>query len=118
MRFDARELKPYAEPVSVTELKEGSVYFLVNFLDDSMHLPSMETLVFIGRNQEGRFQFQDLESYRQGVRPASATSDDEVNLFECSEAQLKCIFQYEQALEELMRCSLRRRGTRGGIPGT
>jgi hypothetical protein len=111
MRFEARELKPYTEPVSAAELTEGSIYFLVNFVDNSMHIPIIETLVFVGKNSERRLEFQDVESYRQGLRKDSATAHEPVNIFECSEEQLNCIFQYEHALEELMRCSLRRRGT-------
>ena len=33
MRFAERELKPHAEPVTVADLKVGTVYFAVNFLD-------------------------------------------------------------------------------------
>jgi hypothetical protein len=50
--FDGRELKPYAEPVSSNELEEDAVYFAVNYVDDEMLIPLMETLVFIGRNLE------------------------------------------------------------------
>jgi len=36
MRFEARELKPYAEPVSASDLKEGAVYFFVNFAEGTV----------------------------------------------------------------------------------
>lgn len=72
MYFEGRELTTYAEPVSSSELREGEVYFAVNYVDDDMLIPVMETVVFIGRNLEpddvGQVYFQDVESYREGVR--------------------------------------------------
>jgi len=116
MRFEARELKPYAEPVPEAELKEGSVYFAVNYFDDEMLIPNMETLVFAGRDLAdgdlGRLYFQDLGSYREGVRYESATEDDHAAFFTCPEGHANHIFEYEQALNELMRCSLGRKGMR------
>lgn len=115
VRFEERELKPYAEPVSASDLKEDVVYFSVTFVDDEMHIPTMETLVFVGRdleeNDSGKLYFQDIDSYREGIRHESATEDDHVTFFECSEDELNNIFEYEQALDVLMRCSLRRRNT-------
>lgn len=109
MRFEERELKPYGEPISASELKEGSVYFSVTFVDDDMLIPVMETLVFVGKSDEGLLQFQDVESYRQDVRYDSATDDDCATFFRCSGDQTKNIFEYERALDVLMQCSLRRR---------
>jgi hypothetical protein len=78
--FDGRELKPYAEPVSSSELSEGTVYFAVNFVDEEMLIPTMETLVFVGRNLEpddvGEVYFQDVASYREGVRYAWDSEDE------------------------------------------
>ena len=114
MRFEKRELKPYAEHVSLSDLKESLVYFSVTFVDDDMHIPVMEPLVFVGRNlhekDAGRLYFQDVDSYRRGVRYQSASGNDYATFFECSEDELSNIFEYEHALETLMRCSLRRRG--------
>lgn len=74
--FESRELKPYAEPVAATDLKEGAVYFFLNFADESMLLPTMEPVVFIGRNLDttdvGVIYFQDIDSYRHGIRYNSA----------------------------------------------
>ena len=135
VRFEGRELKPYAEPVSASDLKEGAVYFSVTFVDDEMHIPTMETLVFLGRdlvipglavdlqpmetlvfpgrdldeNDSGSLYFQDIYSYQAGIRYESATGDDYVTFYECSEGDLGAIFEYEQALDVLMRCSLRLR---------
>jgi hypothetical protein len=72
--FEGRELKEYAEPVLANELREGEIYFSVNYVDDDMLIPVMETVVFIGRNLEpgdvGQVYFQDVESHREGVRYA------------------------------------------------
>ncbi|MGB0035459.1 MAG: hypothetical protein WBP79_08300 [Candidatus Acidiferrales bacterium] len=110
MRFEERELKPYAETVPLDELQVGAVYFAVNFVDDEMLIPSMEPKVFVGRNLEAeegeRLHFQDIDSYRRGVRFESATEDDEA-IFETGTE--RHIFEFERALDVLMRCSLRRR---------
>jgi hypothetical protein len=114
MRFEARELKPFAKPVSTADLKEGSVYFSVTFVDEDMKTPVMDTLVFVSRdsngNTEGALIFQDVDSYRRGVRYAHATDADDAVFFSCAEGNAKNIFEYENALEILMLCSLRRRG--------
>lgn len=121
MYFDGRELKPYAEPVSSTELQEGAVYFAVNYVDDDMLVPVIETLVFVGKNLQpddvGEAYFQDVSSYREGV-PYGFDSDDggathasagPCTFYSGPENELNHIFNYEHALDELMRCSLRRR---------
>jgi hypothetical protein len=111
--FDGRELKPYAEPVLSNELQEGAVYFAVNYVDDEMLIPLMETLVFIGRNLEpgdvGTVYFQDVESYREGVRYGSDSENEWAKFETGSENELGHIFHYEQALDGLMHCSLRRK---------
>ena len=81
MRFEERELKPYAEPVPPEELKNGETYFAVPFLDDDGLMPTLEPLVFIGRDldpgDEGKLYFEDYGSYRGGVRFETASPDDE-----------------------------------------
>ena len=76
LRFEARELKPYGEPVTANALREGEIYFSVQFADDDGLIPIMGTWVFAGRNldpedTDQRLYFQDLESYRQGIRYGS-----------------------------------------------
>ena len=114
MRFEERELKPYAETVSPDKLQVGTVYFAVNFVDDEMLIPIMEPKVFIGRDLDpdrpGRFHFQDVDSYRRGVRFESSTRDDDVGFETGTERHL---FEYEKALDVLMRCALRRRDAFG-----
>ena len=118
MYFEERELKPYAEPVSASELREGTTYFAVNYVPDDMLIPIMETLVFIGRNLDtgdvGKVYFQDVRSYRQGIRHDRDSSDEaypsDVNaeIFCGPENQVSHIFEYERALDSLIKCSLRR----------
>ena len=112
MRFEARDLKPYGEPVTADTLVAGEVYFSVQFVDRDGLVPIMETLVFIGRNISPDAQglyFQDVESYSQGIRYESATPDDDSFFYVQAEKHLNHIYDYEHALERLMECSLRRR---------
>jgi hypothetical protein len=113
MRFEERELKPFAEPITVDELTEDSVYFLVNFVDDDMLIPQMETLVFIGKNLEDNdtnfFYFQDIDSYQEGVRITSSNSDNYATFSKCTINELNGIYNFENALDVLMWCLLRRK---------
>ena len=56
-------------------LKEGQVYFSVQYVDEDLLVPTIETLVFVGMylgpDRENRLRFQDAESYRRGVRYGS-----------------------------------------------
>ena len=49
MRFEERELKPYAEPVTASLLKQGEANFSVQYVDGDGHIPIVETWVFAGR---------------------------------------------------------------------
>lgn len=110
MKFKERELKPYAEPVSALKLKKGSVYFSVTYVDDEMHFPIVDTMVFVGKDDSGLLQFQDVESYRSGISSNSSVDIDKARstFYRCSENQTNNIFEFEYALEELMKCSIRR----------
>jgi len=113
MHFEGRELKAYAEPVPPDQLKEDTIYFAVNFVDDDMLIPVMEPKVFIGRNldaDEAGLYFQDVESHRRGVRFESAKENDEA-IFEIGTE--RHVFDYERALDQLMRCALKRRQALG-----
>jgi hypothetical protein len=74
-------------------------------------------LVFVGQNLEpednGRVYFQDLESFSAGVRHDTSTEDDGAVFYAQQEKHLNHIFQYENALNELLRCSLRRQKRNG-----
>ena len=113
MRFEERDLKPYAQPVTAKVLEQGKVYFSVQFADDDMLIPIMETWVFAGSNldpedPENHFYFQDVESYVQGIRYGTAT-DEDATFQVALEENTKHFFEYEYALEELLKCSLRQR---------
>lgn len=103
MRFAARELTLHSEPIQVDELHEGSVYFLLEYVDEKNLTPVVDTLEFIGPNLEagdsGKLYFQDLCGHPERFG----------TLYAQSENQLNNIFDFERAVEELMRCSLRRR---------
>jgi hypothetical protein len=118
MQFEARELPAYAEVVSPLELKEGSIYFSITFIDEEMLIPTMEAFVYIGRDLEpedsGQLYFQDAVSHQEGVRYAMAADGDGAQFLVESEDSLY-LFEYERALDVLMLCSLRR-GEKGLKP--
>ena len=114
MRFEERVLKPYAEPISFGELRQGAIYFSVSYVDDQLLMPTVEPLIYIGDNLDagdvGRVSyFQDASSYRRGVRHNSPSKEGEATFFTASEGKMPPIFEYERALDELLRCALRRR---------
>ena len=112
MRF-VRDLAPYAEPVSVDALVDGSTYFSVTFVDDDMLIPVVQTLVYIGRDlnpgDRGFIYFQDVDSYLQGIRHSSAKKDDDAMFVVVAKDKLNNVFEYEPALDVLIRCLLRRK---------
>jgi hypothetical protein len=113
--FESRELREYAEPVSSTDLVEGTIYFAVNFVDGKGLVPVMEPVVFVGRDlgsgEQGQVYFQDADSYNRGVRYSSAAAGrEEKGIFDvCSAHSLNHIFDFEGALNVLLGCSLRRK---------
>ncbi|MEM9688392.1 MAG: hypothetical protein AAF917_02845, partial [Pseudomonadota bacterium] len=112
MEFKDRTLKPYTEPVSASTLQKGELYFSVQYLDDEMCVPTIDTLVFVGRETRPGdspiLYFQDAESYRDGVRIDNERRDQAQFLAQ-PEDQLSAVFTYEKALDQLMACSIRRR---------
>ncbi len=117
MRFEERELTPYAEPITASKLKVGTIYFSLEYVDEDMLIPTMQTVVFVGRNLEtgerGHVYFQDIDSYREGVRYDSTTEETPANFYKGSENEVGHIFEFESALNELMKCALRRRKAQG-----
>jgi hypothetical protein len=111
--FPATELKPYAEPVSPNEMKEGRVYFALQFLDEELLVPVLQPLIFLGYNLDGEDPnlryFQHFDSFIAGVR-YPAPEQEELQCFEAyGPEEGKHIFEYDHALEVLMRCGLSRR---------
>ena len=105
----------YAEPVSAEDLREGEVYFSVQYADESLLLPIVETLVFTGvkKDEDGSVIccFQDLMSHQQGIRHGSQKGEGALFYFQRAN-QLRHIFEYDFALGELIKCSLRRQTSR------
>jgi hypothetical protein len=107
---DARELKLFAEPLKPAELELGSIYFSLFFLDDAFLIPGLEPYVFIGSDidpEDTGLYFQDIESYWRGARYGDATAGGPAILVVDSEETVNH-FEYNEALEQLMVCSLRR----------
>ena len=117
MRFEARDLKEFAEPISMGALEIGATYFSVQFVDEKGLIPVMETLVFVGREVVGNGQvllrFQDFESYHAGVQFDAPDTVDAV-FYSQPEDQVKHIFEFDKALDRLLACSIRR-STRGDV---
>ena len=126
MRFEARELKPYVEPVKAADLEIGRPYFRVAYIDEDMVVPELETLVFIGRNlhPDGPgFYFQDAASFLAGARfdptefgsfPEVEEADHDHFTFEMNdtwfdvypEGENTRVLDFDEALECLMQCSI------------
>jgi len=115
-RFKARDLKPYGEYVKSSGLVQGETYFAVHFLDDQMLVPELDPLVFIGRNLEpgdsGRLYFQDAASYASGIRYGNRSDHKDGGEIKIHvvEENTPFVLEFERALDELLRCSLRREG--------
>jgi hypothetical protein len=114
MKFAERVLQPFAEPITADRMTVGQCYFSVTYADTEMTIPLIESMVFIGRDlnsgDTGKLYFQDVESYRDGKRLDDAVEGDGTKFFVCSPTECSAVFEFERAIEELMRCSLRRGG--------
>lgn len=119
LRFEERQLKPYAEYVPLSDLHEGSIYFFVNYVDEEGLFPTLEPFVYVGRDLEsgdvGRVYFQDASSFLRGVR---IRDDDELSkdvsadagvVIYTGSAEDSHVLHYEEAIDVLLRCALRRR---------
>jgi hypothetical protein len=112
-RFEEREMKPYAEPIAASELKEEAIYFFVNFVDEEMLIPTMQTVVYVGENldsgDEDQVYFQDIESFNRGVRYGDEADGDYALFQKGAKSELGHVFTFERTLDVLLACSLRRR---------
>jgi hypothetical protein len=115
MRFDARDLTSYARPIETNALVPGETYLSIQYVDDALLIPTIETMVFVGRNLEPNdtdfLYFQDVECYLKGMEYGSKPLK-EIGFRPFQEKGAKHIFEYESALDELMKCSLRRRAAK------
>ena len=111
--FEGREIPSYGEPVSEDGLKENSIYYIINFIDEEMIVPTMKTVVFVGKNLEqddiNSFCFQDIDSYNGGIRYDLENMDNYGDFFVCSTKELNGVYNFEHALERLMHCFLRQK---------
>ena len=114
--FAGRELPQGAEPVTSAQLKVGIHYFSVQYLDDNLLIPTIETLVFLGRDlepgAEGHLYFQNADSYRSGKVFRPGVNKFRESIYAQPEDQVNHIFEFEHGLEELMRCLVRRKKRR------
>jgi hypothetical protein len=111
MRFEGRQLKPHPTYVNHKLLKEGRVYFVVSFIDNDLLVPELQSIVFIGRNllpdDRSKIYFQDFSSYQEGARfPASRGTAAN---FICFSANEHYVQDFEEAINELLRCSIKRK---------
>lgn len=115
MKIEARELEDYAEPINPDLLQEGEIYLSVQYADEAMLIPIVETWVFAGKylkenDSAGQLYFQDVESYLQGIRYESATEQNSVFQV-ATPPNINHIFTFKKAVEELLKCQLRRSHT-------
>jgi len=108
----------HAEFVDPAALIVGNVYFRVGFHDEEILIPELVPLVFIGRDlipgDMNRWYFQDYTSFRDGVRfDQTDTTEAVFDVFGGGESVV-AVCEYERALDQLLRCSLRRRGKEVG----
>lgn len=131
MFFPGRDVSEYAQHVCADELVVGNVYFLIHYHDEQLLIPTVEPVVFLGKNISGRpeqgsgdvFVFQDYPSYRNGMPyHPYAESDSESDgesadglrraVFQDGpEQMLSMVFDFDHALESLLGCSIRRAGS-------
>jgi hypothetical protein len=135
MRFESRELKAYLETVPAEQLAVGQVYFRVSFADRDLAVPELESVVFIGHDlhPDGPgLYYQDVTSYLEGRRfsptdlagtdvfPLDPNLDsvgweDDSSRFEFERTEASNVCTFDEALEQLMVCSLRRREWNGQL---
>src|SRR5437016_1691032 len=126
VRFPARELKTHCDYVRAEDLVVGEVYFRVHFLDDQGLVPELLPREFVGRNlfpaDEGGksflyFKEPDTSSAgaSQGAVPRELDRRDDQEEdspdrpLECEEeAEHSGVVDFEEALNQLLACSLRR----------
>jgi hypothetical protein len=114
LTFDKRDLSIAAISVRTEELRVGDTYFHVHYVDQDMKTPIVSSLVYVGKNfgddEVSTLYFQDVESYLAGVRLTDDNADPDSAWFESwPEDSFHAVFDFERALEELMRCSIRRK---------
>jgi hypothetical protein len=117
LRFEGRVLAPKAEYLKADDLNEGETYFMVDYADPELLVPQLTPVVFVGRNLEadgsGHVYFQDMDSYRDGVRIDDLDSEENGGdlkglLYKFAQKD-PAVVSFESAIDELLRCYLRRK---------
>lgn len=130
IRVAERDIHRYAVHVEPKDLQVGHVYFRLSYVDDQMFVPELVPLVFVGQDLDdagsdgtARFYFQDAGSYFAGVRwgdppaPLDGVSEEDRleqilsrGHFEVFVDQQVSVLLFENALNLLILCSMRREG--------
>ncbi len=101
----------FAEPVRVSDLRHGGVYFMLNYFDDEMLVPDLKTLVYIGQDLKetthGMLYFQDYDTFAEwGAFPNP--NDGSGTVVRCMADNINCIFELDKAIRILQQCQQRR----------
>ena len=110
--FPETVLKPYAEPAAASEMKKGRVYFACHFMDEEMFVPILTPMIYLGNldpNEPELRLFQNFDSFRCEVRYPEDYSGHEDSFEWYGPDEGKHIFEFDRALETLMRCAIRRK---------
>ena len=123
--FRERTVPSLAEFVPAADLKVGTTYYRVYFVDEKMLVPQLWPVVYLGEDLEPDnpgLYFQDAGSYFSGVSYADAAWNESEDgtlratakntpgpWFEVEElAEESSVFHFDRALNQLLACSLRK----------
>lgn len=113
MQVEWKDIGRAIKHVSVTDLIVGHVYFVVRYHGSELLVPELAPVVFIGKDlaqgDQGFLYFQDFASYSGGERFGDGNPESVVVCERFSEAQGASVCSYESAVDELLRCLLRRK---------
>jgi hypothetical protein len=89
------------------------VYFSLTFVDDEMFVPTLEPLVYVGRDLESgdehRVYFQDVDSFRDGVQHGPDAEERGAVFYSGSANETSHIYRFDEAIVGLTDCAARRR---------
>jgi hypothetical protein len=112
MTIQEPDMSQRPQPVSAAALKAGRIYFSLTFADDAELVPMLEPMVFVGRDlmpeDAGQLYFQDVDSYQDGIRFESDPDEEDATFVVGSEEEIDDVYEFEAAVEELVRCASRR----------
>lgn len=113
MRFQGRDLKPYADSVDPELLERGTVYYTVTYFNEELTVPHLLPLMYCGRANEADFSeigvrltdSGDNFVFQLAETVGAPYNSEHFRLFGMDE--LAGVYTFEAALDELLRCSLR-----------